>query len=76
MELEKLERELRGRPELKALAESPEGRALAAGLDEKALKKAAREGDAKALGAMLERVLSTPEGRALAEKVEKAVGKK
>ena len=62
--------------DLKALADSPEGKALAAGLDEAALKKAAAEGDAAALGDILRRVLSTPEGRALAEKVEKAAGEK
>ena len=75
MDLEKLEREMRGKAELKAAAASPEGRALAAQLDEKALRDAARRGDAAALGDILQRVLSTPEGKALAEKVQKAVGK-
>ena len=39
MELEKLERELRGRSELKALAESPEGRALAEKVEKAVGKK-------------------------------------
>ena len=76
MKFEEMEKALRGRRDLKALADSPEGKALAAGLDEAALKKAAAEGDADALGDALRRVLSTPEGRALAEKVQKAAGEK
>ena len=73
MELEKLEKELRGRSELKSLADSPEGRTLAAQLDDRALRAAVKRGDGAALQDILQRVLSTPEGRALAEKVQKAV---
>ena len=40
MKFEEMEKALRGRRDLKALADSPEGKALAAGLDEAALKKA------------------------------------
>ena len=76
MELEKLEKELRGKSELKALADSPEGRALSAQLDDRALRSAVSRGDSAALQEALRRVLSTPEGRALAEKVQKAVGGK
>ena len=76
MELDKLEKELRGRSELKALADSPEGRALTARLDGDALRSAAKKGDSAALQDILQRVLATPEGRALAEKVQKAVGNK
>jgi hypothetical protein len=74
MDLEKVEKELKGNRELNALARSPEGKALAAGLDETALQKAVRQGDSAALQDILRRVLSTPEGKALAEKVRKAVG--
>ena len=76
MDLEKLERELRGRAELKALADTPEVRALSARLDGDALRSAAKKGDSAALQDVLQRVLSTPEGRVLAEKVQKAVGGK
>jgi hypothetical protein len=76
MDLEKLEREMRGKSELKALADSPEGKALSAMVDERALRSAAKQGDADALGDILRQVLSTPEGKALAEKVQKAVGRK
>jgi hypothetical protein len=75
MDLEKLERKLRGNGGLGALADSPEGKALAAQFDEASLRTAAERGDTAALQDVLRRVLSTPEGRALAEKVQKAVGK-
>ena len=41
MKFEEMEKALRERRDLKALIDSPEGKALAAGLDEAALKKAA-----------------------------------
>ena len=75
MDLEKLERKLRGNNGLGALADSPEGKKLASQFDEAALRDAAKKGDASALQDILRRVLSTPEGKALAEKVQKAVGK-
>ena len=75
MDLEKLEKKLRGNAGLGALADTPEGRALAPQLDEAALRAAAKEGDTAALQDILRRVLSTPEGKALAEKVRRAVEK-
>lgn len=75
MELEKLERNIRENSALGALADSPEGKALAAQLDGNALRAAAEKGDAAALQETLRRVLSTEEGKRLAEKVRKAVGK-
>ena len=55
---------------------SPEGQRLASQLDGTALSDAVKRGDAEALKNMLGQVLSTPEGRALAEKVQKAIGNK
>ena len=75
MDLEKLEQELRARKELRALAASQEGKALASRLDERALRAAVQSGDSAALQDILRRVLSTPEGRTLAEKVQKAAEK-
>lgn len=75
MDLEKLEREARGKSALQAAAESPEGRRLAETLDEKALRDAVRRGDSAALKKLLTAALSTPDGRALAAQVKKAVGK-
>ena len=70
-----MERKLRENGALSALADSPEGKALAAQFDERALRTAAKQGDTAALQDALRRLLSTPEGKALAEKVQKSVGK-
>ena len=75
MKLEKLEQQLKGNDSLGALADSPEGKALASRIDESALRDAAKRGDTTALQSILQQVLSTPEGKALADKVQKAVGK-
>ena len=76
MDFRKLEAEARGSAALRALADTPEGKALAGAVDERALMQAAQQGDAAALGEALRKVLSTPEGQALAEKVRKAAGGK
>lgn len=75
MDFEKLKREMQSEG-LNAAAESPAGRAVASRLDEAALNAALKRGDTEALKTMLGRVLSSPEGKALAEQVQKAVGKK
>ncbi len=67
---EQLGRELerRGKKrELEALAASEDSRRLAAMLDTAGIKEAARAGDQDRLRAMLGTVLSTEEGRRLAE---------
>ncbi len=74
MDLDKLEKELRQSTGLNAAADSPEGRRMAQRLDNDALRKAVERGDAAALQKLLAEVLSTPDGRALAERVRKAVG--
>ena len=55
--------------QLQSLANSPEGQRLAAQLDAKALEKAAKSGNAAALQTAMRQILSTQEGRALAEKL-------
>ena len=75
MDLNQLERKLKENRGLGALAQSPEGKALASQFDENALRAAAKQGDTAALQEILQRVLSTPEGKTLAEKVRKAVEK-
>lgn len=60
---------------LDALARSKDGEKLLAGLDTGRLEQAARAGDMKALGQLLQGVLSTPEGRRFAGQVQKAVEK-
>lgn len=58
---------------LQELARSEDGRKVAAMVDGNSLEKAAREGDRNALSEALQKILSTPEGRRLAEQVKKAV---
>ena len=58
---------------LKAIAESNDGKALADALDAKKVEQAARSGDTAALKAILSQVLSTDEGKRLAEKVKDAM---
>ena len=71
---EQLGRELerRGKTrELEALAQSEDSHRLAAMLDTAELKEAAKVGDQDKLRAMLGSVLSTEEGRRLAEGIRK-----
>lgn len=58
---------------LKKLSESENGRRVAGMLDETALRQAMQTGDGDTLQAALHKILSTPEGRALAAEVKKAV---
>ena len=70
------EPERRGKTEaVKKLAESPEGKSLAAMIDPQAVEQAARSGDADALRQLLSTVLSTREGQRLAENVRKMMEK-
>lgn len=71
---EQLGRELerRGKTEdIKRLAESEDGLKLAQMIDPQRMEDAARAGDGEALRALLSQVLSTGEGRRLAENVRK-----
>lgn len=71
---EELGRELerRGKTEdIKRIAESEDGQKLGRMVDVGDVERAARAGDSAALQEMLRRVLSTDEGRRLAENVRK-----
>ena len=73
---EQLGRELqrRGKTEqIKALAETAEGARLAGMIDQGALEKAAKSGDAEALRALLGGVLRTEEGKRLAESIRRVM---
>lgn len=61
---------------LRQIADSPEGRRLSSMLDAKAVEEAAKTGDTQALQAILKEVLRTGEGKALAKKLQDALGKK
>ena len=54
---------------IRNIAASPEARRLEQSLDPAAVERAARSGDGAQLKAILHQVLSTEEGRALAEKL-------
>ena len=58
---------------LKSLADSAEGRAVSRMLDPAAVAKAAKSGDTAALQSILSDVLSTDEGKRLAERLKKAM---
>ena len=66
------ELERRGKTEgIKKLAESADGQRLGRMIDAKALESAARSGDSQALRDILGSVLSTDEGKRLAENVRR-----
>ena len=66
------ELERRGKTEqLKQLAESGDGQKLGRMIDADGLERAAKSGDSAAIREMLSRVLSTEEGKRLAENVRK-----
>lgn len=76
MDLEKLGEELRasGKGErLKSIAESDDGKALGRMLDPQKVELAAKSGDTAALKSILSQVMSTDEGKRLAERLKKAM---
>ena len=77
LNFEQLGRELERRgktTELRALAESEDGARLAAMLDADSLARAAKSGDRAALRGALGTVLSTEEGKRLAERIRRMMG--
>lgn len=75
-ELERLGRELEKsgrRAALMKLAESADGKAVSRLVDAEAVGKAAKSGDMAALEDILRGVLSTDEGKRLAESLQKAM---
>ncbi|MDD5902012.1 MAG: hypothetical protein PUC58_01410 [Oscillospiraceae bacterium] len=75
-DLEKLGAELNksGKGEkLKSIADSAEGKAISRMVDSARVEQAAKSGDTAALRDILSQVLSTDEGKRLAEKLKKAM---
>ena len=62
--------------QLKKLANSPDGQKITAMLDQEELQRAAKNGDTEALQKILSQVLSTGEGKRLAEQLSKTMGGK
>ena len=73
MDFAQLKQELEAKKELKAAAESEAGQKLLKSMNTGAVERAAKSGDTAALQRILTQVLSSPEGRELAEKVQKAM---
>lgn len=76
---EQLGRELerQGRTEdIKRLADSEDGQKISRMIDAAAVENAAKSGDSEALRKMLAQVLSTDEGKRLAEDVRRLMGGK
>ena len=73
MDFAELKRELESKKALKAAAQSEAGQKLLQQVDSAEVERAAKSGDAAALKSILSQVLSTPEGRELAQKVQEAM---
>ena len=76
MDLEKYAGQVRGSGKgaaLDALARSTDAERLLAGVDKRKLEQAAKAGDMRELGRLLQGVLATPEGKSFARQVQKAV---
>lgn len=75
VELEAMKNELKKNGAARAVAESREAQELLRRVDASAWEAAAKAGDAGSLKKLLTQALATPEGKALAEKIKKAVSK-
>ena len=75
MELEAMKNELKKSGAARAVAESREAQALLRRVDSSAWETAAKTGDVASLKKLLNQALATPEGKALAEQIKKAVSK-
>ena len=73
MDFAELKRELESKKALKAAAQSEAGQKLLQQVDSAEVERAAKSGDAAALKSILSQVLSTPEGKELAQKVQEAM---
>lgn len=79
MDFEKIKNEvLNGKDteKVKNIADSDIARRIGKSMDAQELRRAAQSGDSKALGSILEKVLSTPDGKELMKKVEENFRKK
>ena len=76
MDFAQLKKALENKDALKAATQSAEGQKLMRQIDPAALEQAAKHGDTAQLKAILSQVLSSPEGKSLAQKVERAVRQK
>ena len=73
MDFEEMKRRLESKSELRAAANSAEAQRLLREIDAGAVEQAVKSGDSAALKSALKSVLSTPSGKALAERIQQAV---
>ena len=73
MDFAELKRELESKKAFKAAAQSEAGQKLLQQVDSAEVERAAKSGDAAALKSILSQVLSTPEGKEVAQKVQEAM---
>lgn len=73
MDLDALKQELQSNSAVQSAAQSAEAQKLLRSMDAAGIEDAAKRGDAAALKQYLMQALSTPEGQALARRVQKAV---
>ena len=77
-EIEEFAKKLQNSPQaggIKAAANSAEAQRVASSLNAAAVERAAKTGDTAALKGLLSQVLSTPDGQALAKKIQDAMKK-
>lgn len=76
MDLGEIKRKVESSGVLREAAQSAEAQKLLQEFDGESIESALKRGDTAALGAAFKKMLSTPEGKTLAEQVRKAVGQK
>lgn len=79
MDLERIKKDVlndKNADRVKNLADSDLAKRIGKSVDAQELQRAAQSGDSKALGSILEKVLSTPDGKELMKKVEENFRKK
>ena len=76
MDFSEMKRAAESNGALREVSESAEARKLLRELDGGSIESALKRGDTAALSAAFAKLISTPEGKTLAEQVRKAVGRK
>lgn len=76
MDLSKLKETLAQNAALQSAVSSAQGQKLAGKIDGNALEQAVKSGDTAQMKTILSQILSSPEGKALAQQVQQAVKQK
>lgn len=76
MDLSEMKRAAESNGALREMSKSAEAQKLLEELDGESIGNALKRGDTAALSAAFAKLMNTPEGKTLAEQVQKAVGQK